>query len=147
MADLDYLVEESTKIKKAYQEISGTINKNSLMVYSRPISDKFYYYYNRSKVGCIYTGDGNLNEVNLKVEFGKYWEKVGTIQVPHHGSIYDFDKSILKNQGIICPVSVGNNNSYGHPSNQVLIDINSMNSKYVLVTENIETIYIQNIVT
>lgn len=48
---------------------------------------------------------------------------MGVIQVPHHGSKHSFDlKSLDGFTDLICPVSYGTKNRYGHPSAEVVKD-------------------------
>jgi hypothetical protein len=97
------------------------------------------------RVGCIYTGDTDLNVVNIKSIFKNFWKSVGTIQIPHHGDLKSFDKNILDDKYYWCPISVGEKNSYGHPSSRVIANILSQNSLPILVTENLTSSYIEHI--
>lgn len=149
------------KFQDIYDRLNGKINQNSMFLYSGPITNNKYYkhcflkyslnhFYNYhiyhkkiDKVGCIYTGDGNLNIVNIKSIYKNYWKNVGTIQIPHHGDIKSFNKKILKDQFYSCPMSVGKNNSYGHPSSKVIAKILSSKSIPILVTEELNSMYIE----
>jgi len=150
------------KFKEIYDSLNGKVNQNSMFLYSGPIqNDKYhkhcfvgdmrrhfynhlYYHCNHSdKVGCIYTGDGDLNIVDIKSIFRSYWENVGTIQIPHHGDIKSFNKKVLKDHYYCCPISVGKNNSYGHPSSKVIGEILTLRSCPVLVTEELDSMYIE----
>ena len=150
------------KFKEIYDRLNGKVNQNSMFLYSGPIQNNkyhkhcfvgeihrhfynhLYYHCNHSdKVGCIYTGDGDLNIVDIKLIFRSYWENVGTIQIPHHGDIKAFNKKVLKDHYYCCPISVGKNNSYGHPSNKVIAEILSNRSCPVLVTEELDSMYIE----
>jgi beta-lactamase superfamily II metal-dependent hydrolase len=94
------------------------------------------------KVSCIYTGDTDLNFVKIQLIFKNYWNSVGLIQVPHHGDINSFNTDILDSQKL-CPISAGKNNSYGHPSDKVVIDILSNDSCPIFVTEDKNSIFVQ----
>jgi beta-lactamase superfamily II metal-dependent hydrolase len=162
------------KIKDIYTKVSGNINQNSMLLYSgvncinkdcekrvffhRPFFFYEYYpyihrycyfediwYKNRHRVSCIYTGDTDLNVVKIKSIFGKFWESVGTIQIPHHGDLKSFDKSVLDDRYYWCPISVGETNSYGHPSSKVIANILSQDCCPILVTENLSSGFIENI--
>ena len=96
-----------------------------------------------NKTGCIYTGDADLKDVDVKYLFRKCWKNVGTVQIPHHGSKRSFDESIFEDgnenkddDGFYCPISVGEKNSYGHPSYDVISKILCRGSIPILVTEN-----------
>ncbi|AUR47870.1 hypothetical protein [Porphyromonas gingivalis] len=158
----NYILEEKEKIRKVYKrkEINGNINENSMFLYSGPSCKKidtqfwkigcFYDYCFRShfdyfschchhhphRVACLYTGDGNLNIVDIRKIYRRYWGLIGTIQIPHHGSWKSFKANALNNGPFLCPISVGNKNSYGHPSPKVICDILLKRSFPILVTED-----------
>lgn len=149
--------------KDIYDRIDGKINQNSMFLYSGPVqSNKYhknffsgnmhryfhyrlYFHCNRhsDKVGCIYTGDGNLNDVDIKSIFNYYWENVGTIQIPHHGDLKSFNQKVLEDEHYCCPISVGKNKPYGHPSDKVIADILSSRSCPIKVTEELNSEYIE----
>ena len=153
------------KIKTIYKKINGNINENSMFLYSGPptkedltfqdlywknhIFNNFpcylfsYSFSIEKKVGCLYTGDGKLNFVDKEKIYEKYWDLIGTIQIPHHGSLASFDNKILKNNKFICPISVGKDNPYGHPSIKVISEILSHKSYPIYVTEDIDSIFIE----
>lgn len=55
-------------------------------------------------------------------------ESVDIIKVGHHGSNTSSDEKFLKNiKGKIAIISVGENNSYGHPSQETLTSLNNSN--------------------
>ena len=97
------------------------------------------------KVACLYTGDGDLNKIDIEKIYKDYWNLIGTIQIPHHGSLKSFNESILKDQYFLCPFSVGENNSYGHPSGKVISKILSYASFPLLVTEDADSEFIETI--
>jgi hypothetical protein len=149
--------------KDIYDRLNGKINQNSMFLYSGPIQKNKYHKdcfsgnmhryfhhhlyhhcnHNFNKVGCIYTGDGDLNIVDIKSIFKYYWENVGTIQIPHHGDIKSFNRKILDDKHYCCPISVGKNKPYGHPSDKVIADILSSRSCPIKVTEELNSEYIE----
>lgn len=161
------------KIKDIYTKVSGNINQNSMLLYSginnlhkncRLEAFNFDYSYSyfkrnnefhnirwhrmrkeRHRVSCIYTGDTDLNIVNIKSIFRHFWKSVGTIQVPHHGDIKSFDKSVLDDRHYWCPISVGETNTYGHPSCTLISKIISQDSCPILITENLSSCFIEHI--
>ena len=112
--DRDYLNNNRAKIRKIYSQLQGTVNQNSMLVYSGPLSSNNYkrnyqfcqscstpIYYNRidnrlNRVACVFTGDMNLNTIVLRDIYNSIWKYVGTIQIPHHGDAHSFDKNILR---------------------------------------------------
>ncbi len=154
----EIFIEKRKEIKKVYTELEGNINQNSMVVYSGPastnkrFSKKSYHYsskfYNEnfefvSRVACVYTGDSNLNIIDITAIFKSYWKNVGTIQVPHHGDMSSFNENVLQNKNYCCPVSVGNNNIYGHPSVGLKSKILKYDSYPYLVTEDLNSEYIE----
>jgi hypothetical protein len=155
-------VKGGKKFQEIYDRLDGKINQNSMFLYSGPtknsqynkhcfvgdmnkhIYNHLYYQYNNfDKTGCIYTGDGDLNIVDIKSVFKNYWENVGTIQIPHHGDIKAFNKKVLKDKYYSCPISVGKNNTYGHPSSRIIAEILTSRSYPILVTEELDSMYIE----
>ena len=147
-------------LKGAYKKISGGTNENSLLLYSGPVSDDLDYYLKRrvpcekiwccryEKAGCLYTGDSTCDLQGWKdVKYTKVWDKIGTIQLPHHGSLESFDvnaNSIDKHY--IFPISCWSTNGYGHPSGKVLAYLLTQGCKPVIVTEMAGTVFVERIV-
>lgn len=150
------------RIKSIYDSLDGKINQNTMLLYSGPVQNTkrfkhcfignyFYphhhFYYHccdvNDRVACIYTGDSDLNFVKLESIYKLLWNNVGTIQIPHHGDIKSFDIQILKNGQYCFPISVGTNNNYGHPSTKVLSEILKEGSCPVLVTEKLDTMFVE----
>lgn len=97
------------------------------------------------RVACLYTGDGDLNKADMEKIYKDYWNLIGIIQIPHHGSLKSFDKSVLKDQYFLCPISVGKNNSYGHPSTEVINEILLHGSYPIYVTEDVDSEFTETI--
>lgn len=97
------------------------------------------------RVACLYTGDGDLNKVNVKNIYEETWDLIGTIQIPHHGSLKSFKENILKDQHFLCPISVGKKNPYGHPSREVVRKILSNTSFPIFVTEDVDSKFTETI--
>lgn len=150
-------------IKQAYEKVEGGINENSLLLYSGPSSnnvdhwwyeegclmnDNFNYYrcrYRCLRVACLYTGDSNCDLTDWKnSKYNSVWENIGTIQLPHHGSVesFDVDKNTIE-RSYVFPVSCGSTNSYGHPSGRVLAYLMTHGCIVRIITELVGTTYIQ----
>jgi hypothetical protein len=120
------------KIKKAYKNIKGSLNTNSMTLFSGIIQDEKSYYntsisnYIYIKVGCLYTGDYEAKGKNkwetLEKAYQNYWKWIGFIQVPHHGSSHNCNDNLI-NKNAIYFISVGKKNRYKHPSPEVVHDI------------------------
>jgi hypothetical protein len=160
--DIDYvnsLISDTNyrrKIRSIYNKLEGNINSNSLLVYSGPIMNSLifrtlllleelsavelcepYLRLNDRKSACLYTGDFdlNVNSFSLRQRFNKYWNIIGTIQVPHHGSKHNFCGKNFKRM-VYAPISTGKN-PYGHPSKYTLQELFKLNTSPVLVTERV----------
>lgn len=133
------------KMKGMYQKLEGKLNSNSMTLYSGPVNQlisypripskklegfRLGYRYSCKQVcrrfGCLYTGDYNANSqsnfIQLKEEYKDHWDNIGCIQIPHHGSSYNYNSGLISPMRT-CIVSAGERNSYGHPHSKVLKDI------------------------
>lgn len=154
-------------IKKAYKKVvTGGANKTSLILYSGGVEGEYEYwqyqgcmcyyprlyhrpFYRYDKEGCLYFGDNDLNQANilydLKRKLNSLVERVGTIQVPHHGAIDNFNDDIfaINNSVKLFFVSLGNKNTYRHPSSRVVAEILKNGNGLFEVTEEMDSAYIQ----
>ena len=152
--------------REVYDKLDGKINQNSMVVYSGVKNNNSFHFdrhnsnfyghslhrfqdcywrHEKKGVSCIYTGDTDLNVVKIKQFYQPYWDSVGTIQIPHHGDKNSFEKDVLDDRYFICPISVGKNNSYGHPSMDVIADILSRDSCPILITEDLDSGFVETI--
>lgn len=172
LENVDFLTKNSKKIKGIYEKIDGNINENSMIVYSGPLHHHYHYYfvdayynclwdghylYHRyhhhvdfhdfwHRPACIYSGDADFNKVQIHCVFQHYWQYVGTIQVPHHGSKNSFNFRFgfhTQQESFICPVSFGTNNTYGHPSGKVLQELLQYENIPIAVTEKMDSTFIE----
>ena len=168
--DPDYIIDKTVRdrIRNIFKSsgVSGNINENSMFLYSGPSCkkdlykhfwrgkgwcydiccchfDSFHHPCHSHRVACLYTGDGDLNKVDVKKIYTKYWNLIGTIQIPHHGSSASFNVKVLHRGRFLCPMSVGNTNSYGHPSQRVIAEILSNRCFPILITEAADSTYIE----
>ena len=162
--DPDYIIDKKVKdrIRNIFKSsgVSGDINENSMFLYSGPSCkkdlykhfwrgkgcchfDSFHHPWHSHRVACLYTGDGDLNKVDVKKIYTKYWDLIGTIQIPHHGSSASFNVNVLHPGRFLCPMSVGNTNPYGHPSQRVIAEILSNRCFPILITEDADSTYIE----
>lgn len=161
--DLSYSIANRTKLRLIYNKLSGKINQNSMFLYSGPLEQKssnlsiqrhikpFYpipfpfsiLREHNNRVSCVYTGDGDLNKVRINIVYRRYWNLVGTIQIPHHGDIKTYKSTDISDKNYFCPISVGLNNTYGHPSTTVIADLNGNKNIPIQVTEDINDLYFE----
>lgn len=136
--------------------VSGNINENSMFLYSGPSCKKDLHKHSwiwghyscdlfrcyvdidchSHRVACLYTGDGDLNKVDIRKLYRSYWDLIGTIQIPHHGSGKSFIATPFEKGGFLCPMSVGNKNRYRHPSPIVISELLLKRNFPILVTED-----------
>lgn len=133
---------------------SATVGGHSLMeeVYYEKFRYHFPYwrYYTRSQSGCLYLGDIDLNEGDLiediRLRLRLFLPNLGTIQVPHHGSKHNFNRSICEQGNIhLAILSFGTKNRYGHPADSVVVEILKEGIFPCLVTEDPRSIVTQYI--
>ena len=160
---IDYCLKNSKKIKQVYNQLEGRINANSMFVYSGPQDSSSCHikrlYFGLSSIdcnicllfkeifekeaGCIFAGDTDLKD--LIPFYHQFRDRIGTIQLPHHGSAKSFDYDFLeqKNECLFFPASYGTKNTYGHPAQSVICNIVENGSFFIPVSENQETMFIQ----
>lgn len=168
---LNLYISKKTEIIKIYETVLGgtnNFNTNSLVVYSGidvSYDDNcncwFEYYINycshsfdrRYKVrhwkeACLYMGDYNAKDPHqfdeLRNAFDKYWDRIGTIQVPHHGSNHNFNSGLIENANFAV-ISAGKKNRFGHPHTSTLHKILNTPCIPIVVTEDPYTRFMENI--
>lgn len=142
ISDLQRLIDDRKVLKSVYNTIEKSINHNSLLLLSVPIC---YHCENTKtkntlvchlkkdiRIGCLYTGDSSFKLTkNKPVEiweiFKEHWDKIGTIQVPHHGSINEWNKDFLVHGTFNCVVSSASTDKK-HPNTIVVEDIDNSTS-------------------
>lgn len=75
------------------------------------------------KSGCLFMGDYDASGKNkwkqLQEAYQAYWEFIGCVQVPHHGSTHNFNDNLFDiNAEFI--ISAGDKNKYHHPHSGVI---------------------------
>lgn len=157
---LTYVIANKKNIKKAYDAVEGKINANSLMVFSVPLNGMVDRFYQRSHnrcctycifggyvkclAGCLYTGDSGKDGFEaVQRNYNNELLKVGTIQIPHHGSVISFHNGLVKERNKVCIISHGLRNNFGHPSGQVISEIISHGNCPIQVTENLDSLYVE----
>ena len=158
------------KINNIYKNIFGSANNGSMLLYSgindvnHQIHSHLFFnccqcecclrwcgchYVDRDKEACLYTGDANLLDGfqirNLQMKVGRLIDRIGLMQIPHHGSIKNFSWQAYSNLSIgesVLFVSYGTRNRYGHPSTNLIGSLREKNLAIAEVTEcNDTTLY------
>ena len=101
-------------------------------------------FFHDDATGCLYFGDFDLNikdaisEISKKYDIDRVKDNICIMQVPHHGSIHNFNIDIFnffpKINALF--ISAGEKNRYRHPSGKVVKDILRTGRFLRLVTEN-----------
>ncbi|KDE71255.1 hypothetical protein FUSO6_01445 [Fusobacterium necrophorum DAB] len=154
-------------IQEIYSKIPGDLNTNSMTLFSgssREVDvgillicpDSFYpfVFFDKTpecfdkireffkKSGALYTGDydaGGKHKIRkLMKKYEKYWERIGCLQLPHHGSKHNFSEKFLEINTFFV-ISAGTKNKYKHPHVKILKNL-LLNQKIVfIVTEKKES--------
>lgn len=163
------LGEYIARVRKAYKDVCGGLNESSMILYSGKeridfigtYAPSFLHYlletekhrhvevlsWGESQSGCLYMGDINLNRdsivADIKGKLGQHLNFVGTLQVPHHGSKHNFSADILLPNMFYAVFSCGKENSYKHPSDEVLRQVLAKDIFPLLVIEDSSSQVIQ----
>ena len=161
LRDIQYLKENLSAIKNCYDNLPDGINGNSMMVYSGPqtnghiiryhsfdscnrgciVRNRYPKFMNRA--ACLFTGDISLNETNLNNIAHPYKDFIGTIQVPHHGSVLSFNQSHFIQGPVFAPMSFGRDNTFGHPSAKVLDSLLRLYCVPIHIIDDMGSMYVQ----
>ncbi|WP_415884726.1 hypothetical protein ACMXYO_08625 [Neptuniibacter sp. QD37_6] len=151
--------ETRRSIVKAFKDVKGDPNTNSLALYSGPEDEGSDHrvwdslLIQKSKLlpisgghfqpGCIYLGDydcqGPLKWKQLNEGFSVYWKYVGTVQIPHHGSKHNDNESLYSDSRPFCVIASGVDNRHKHPHVDTLKNIISNHGIPLWVNENEES--------
>lgn len=121
------------KIKQAYLNVPGGLNVNSMTLFSGEIDYGLRQYKQgccnwhwccmKRKSGCLYTGDydtsGPAKWQGLRRAYQRYWNYIGCVQIPHHGSRYNFNSGFVEMDAFFI-ISAGCGNRYHHPHASVV---------------------------
>ena len=136
--------DETKKLRKCYEKATKCFNFHRIMlpVYSgisNPgcvIKKKQYV---PDEKNCLYLGDyiaDNTQVVDLlKNDLGNYWNDIGTLQVPHHGSKENNCKDLYERE-FVSVISTDPNYKYHHPDKESLIYMLNSRCTIILVNKN-----------
>ena len=142
---------ERENIKNSYKAVKGSFNTNSMILYSgmkercygQSVVKSIYYRCccncNPKNVGCLYMGDhdasGKYKWKELINAYATYWNNIGCVQIPHHGSKHNYNKELAKLDAYYI-ISAGMNNRYQHPHSLVIKDLLFNGNFPYIITEN-----------
>lgn len=72
----------------------------------------------------------------LSKAYNDYWEYIGCVQIPHHGSRHNYNNEMAKLNAINV-ISAGYKNRYRHTHSSVLKDLMLNDCTVHIVTENV----------
>ncbi len=137
---INNLINKKTKIYYYFQSEKITVGKNSQFIFFWPNKNLVSSYDNdysqimifkNNNFKILFTGDATSKILNNVLTDNNFLNnKINIIKIPHHGSKYGINKKFLE---VIRPdiavISVGKNNSYGHPTKEVLNLLKALNIK------------------
>jgi len=144
-----FITVESPFVSPNYKRLIETLKKNQVLILKKfqgdqinILNDRFLllwpvvnYFssenndyshlllFQESDFKALFTGDASPKILNLitKTNYVNFIRNITLIKIPHHGSKNGLTKNFLSiSNPKIAVISVGKNNSYGHPSNEVL---------------------------
>ena len=151
---------EKTTTTKTFEDVLDSLIAKNLSITTANIGDKFtlgntnceIMYVDNSEPEdtndqsiCIRLEFKNesflfMGDASGKVEKARNWPQTNALKVAHHGSKTSTSKEFLKQvKPQIAIISVGKDNSYKHPSEQVLERLESIKTK-IYRTDELETI-------
>lgn len=89
-------------------------------------------------VNCLYMGDYVALGTGLcdaRSFYGKIWNNVGLLQVPHHASEHNSNEKLYEDRERLCIISCDSHDKYDHPDANVLSAIRDKSSIPLIVTE------------
>lgn len=113
----------ASNIYKNERSISQFILNNSLVNLNKY---SYVFKLENNNKSILFTGDID-KEISNKIS--NYLSRINILKVPHHGSKNGATKKFIeKIRPNISVISVGKNNSYGHPNIEILDFLNNVNS-------------------
>lgn len=138
------------KLIEIYKSIPGSLNTNSLTLYSGPelnIDRHFHLrhfpFFSRYDFwhlcGGLYFGDyeakGTQKWNQFINHYNNYWDLVGTVQIPHHGSRHNYNREINYVYPKVSIISAGFSNRHRHPHASTVRYILKDGGFPILITE------------
>lgn len=134
--------------KKEFRDRFGTINGNSMTLYSGPkdtdanssFAMRCFVDDVEHKPGCLYLGDYEAKDEiayrRMKSFYSKggCWSRMGCVQLPHHGSKHNYNKD-FDSEGICYAVSFGLGNRNHHPGKDVITNLLKNGRSVIFSTE------------
>lgn len=127
--------EEIKNMRSLYKDHFKKLNESSMAVLSKPVRDL-----GQRNALCLYTGDYPMRSklcVKELISFYNFcWDRIGTIQVPHHGASNDNPSDLYDGVKRECVMCYGTGNRYRHPGKNTINNIKLSGSILKEVTQN-----------
>lgn len=162
----DYIKKYFSVLNEIYNYLKPK-NEHSLVVYSNATTDEWishrwfrnympihhlrhlYFHRHRTPSGCIYFGDATITHQWKSLFYQHLHDtyrlhRIGTLQVPHHGAYSSKGQDILSPKyrwPVLCIISVGERNHFGHPSAHVVQELQDRGGDVILVTEESSSLF------
>lgn len=132
--------DENITFKKIPYDQIGLIKSSDFLIVPLKMPDKGFgkgsnndsgiFYLQIGKISVLFTGDANL-DITKGLSYGSII-KTDVLKVPHHGSRYNLNSTFLElADPLVSVISVGNNNSYGHPHKEVISLLKALSKAYL----------------
>ncbi|MCB7343988.1 MBL fold metallo-hydrolase [Blautia obeum] len=129
--DDSFFEQNKDKLRKIYGKVPGKFNTNSMTLFSGACA-----YGVRQNIpcirrgvyrpicccktsGCLFMGDydasGKIKWAQLKNAYQLYWDYIGCVQVPHHGSIHNFNDKLFNIDAEFVISAGSKNKDHPHP--------------------------------
>ena len=155
----EYFNKYIEKLKNLYEKLNS-FNKNdySMTLYSGSLiytdfhknsnmrnnifinkTEFLHHFWHTNRNGCLYTGDYNMvnnKSFNCFYNFYKGYENnILTLQIPHHGSIKNWNENIIKKFNPKFTIVSAKKNSKYHPDKDIIVPYLKDKSCFCLITE------------
>ena len=140
-------------VKSCFNSLMKHPNDTSMVLYSGPENGRFEmkldngrvirYHDNRVvldelKAGCMYFGDLDLstNYIDMEYKFSRYLDRVGVMQIPHHGSRHNYHDGLTSINDEMLHMISGQST---HPHVDVVLKLLKSRQGFSIVTKDRDT--------
>jgi len=144
---------KNKKIKVVYVMADNTINiindriyilwPNHILNTADDNINSLVFLFQEDNFKALFTGDANAYILDILSEESKtIISPVNILKIPHHGSKNSLSEKLFRSANPrLAVISVGKNNSYGHPTKEVLNSLKALNIKIMRTDEKGDIVY------
>ena len=144
---------KNKKIKVVYVMADNTINiindriyilwPNHILNTADDNINSLVFLFQEDNFKALFTGDANAYILDILLEESKtIISPVNILKIPHHGSKNSLSEKLFRSANPrLAVISVGKNNSYGHPTKEVLNSLKALNIKIMRTDEKGDIVY------